>query len=79
MVDFPRVLIIEDQVELRQDLAEALEESGTYTFQTGSITGAKSILSRDLIDVILLDLELEDGFGLDILKYVRKLLRTFSK
>lgn len=65
------ILVIEDDAAIRQGLVDALEFSGYAVFQAGDgPTGLDMALSVDC-DLVLLDLVLPRGDGLDILERVR--------
>lgn len=66
-----RVLVIEDDAAIRQGIVDALEFEGYQTFEAGrGDTGLESARSADC-DLIVLDLVLPGGDGLDILREVR--------
>jgi DNA-binding response OmpR family regulator len=71
-MDNSTVLVVEDQASLRILLVESVLSAGYMVHDTGSVESAISILKRETINVILLDLELEDGNGLEILRFVRR-------
>jgi two-component system, OmpR family, alkaline phosphatase synthesis response regulator PhoP len=71
-IEYSTLLIVEDQKDLRDYMSESLSDAGYMIYKTGSVDMAISILKRQTIDVILLDLELEDGNGMDVLKFVRR-------
>lgn len=66
-----RILLIDDDVELAQMLREYLEPN--QCLLTLAHTGARglSLLAQDDYDLVLLDLMLPDGNGLDLLKRYR--------
>lgn len=66
-----RILLIDDDVELAQMLREYLEPN--HCLLTLAHTGAQglALLSQDDYDLVLLDLMLPDGNGLDLLKQYR--------
>jgi DNA-binding NarL/FixJ family response regulator len=63
------VLIVEDDTATRQQLAERVEAAGGMRIQVGvgSLAGARAELLRQRPDVLLLDLELEDGHGKELI------------
>lgn len=67
-----RLLIIEDNIELSRSMRTGLERMGFYVdvSNTGLDGEEKSYVNE--YDVILLDLNLPDKDGLDILKYLRQ-------
>jgi DNA-binding NtrC family response regulator len=66
------ILVIDDETEIRESLAEllALEGYNTATAKTGE-EGMKSI-ENGLFDLILLDINLPDRNGLDILQQIKR-------
>ncbi|CAB3695531.1 MULTISPECIES: response regulator transcription factor [Achromobacter] len=67
-----RILLIDDDVELAQMLREYLEPN--HCLLTLASTGAQGLamLAQDDYDLVLLDLMLPDGNGLDLLKRYRQ-------
>jgi two-component system, NtrC family, response regulator AtoC len=66
------ILIIDDQESLRHFLARSLEESG-YTIRTaGTLADGWETFTKDGADLVLLDLRLPDGLGLDLLGRLRE-------
>lgn len=67
-----KILIVEDEKELVDDLNEFLDDQG-YIIEVAPTT----YVAREKIfvyqyDILILDLGLPDGSGLDVLKYVKK-------
>lgn len=67
-----KLLIIEDDIELLNSLAESLKQDcfTVITAQTGKIALQKYV--EDVFDLVLLDLNLPDMDGIDILEKIRK-------
>lgn len=65
------VLVVEDQPNLRRGLTNALREAGYTVEAAGELAEATRLLSADP-DVILLDIMLPDGSGLDWLRSLRR-------
>ena len=68
----PRLLIIEDDHPLRQVLALHFEDRGLSAGQAGSCAEAMAQLERESVDLVLLDQQLPDGTGLDLLQRIRR-------
>jgi DNA-binding NarL/FixJ family response regulator len=70
-----RVLICEDNAELREDYAALLgREAHLNLIGSVSLAGdAISVLKREPVDLVVLDLGLPDASGLEVLKQMRKL------
>ncbi len=63
-----KILIVEDQKKMAVFIGEALAEQG-YTFDLiESCAAAQEAMARDQYDVVVLDLGLPDGDGLDLLR-----------
>ena len=65
------ILIVDDDPDVRQSLAQALTEDGTAVRVAGSATRALGALSPPP-DVILLDVRMPDMTGLDLLPLLRE-------
>lgn len=67
-----RVLVIEDDREIRQLLQSSLAVEG-FTVQTAvSVSEAAAMLRHTLPDLVLLDLGLPDGDGADLVREIRR-------
>ena len=66
-----RVLIVEDNEPLATSMATSLSTKGMCAETTDSIAGARDLLSYNVYDAVLLDLNLPDGDGLDVLRGLR--------
>jgi two-component system phosphate regulon response regulator OmpR len=60
-----RVLVIDDDVRLRAMVVEYLTRNGFDVVAVGTCSAASARLARDAFEVIVLDLALPDGSGLD--------------
>lgn len=58
-----RVLVVDDDSELRELLARALERDGHVVSAVGTVEAARRALLEDAADVVVLDLSLPDGDG----------------
>ncbi len=63
----PTVLVVDDEAELRQLVADALETRGFAVAQSSDAADALSRLEGFAYDALILDLALPDGNGMDIL------------
>jgi DNA-binding response OmpR family regulator len=66
------VLVIDDDVRLRAMLVEYLARNGFDVSAAATMSGAGAKLRRDAFDVIVLDLALPDGNGLDLCRELRE-------
>ena len=65
-----RILIVDDEPRMRASLAMLIEGDGREITQCASGTAALAILEKRTIAVALLDINLPDISGLDILKWI---------
>src|SRR5262245_15077002 len=65
------LLIVEDDPSLRRSLAATLKAAGYKPIETGSVAEAQRMRTHLKPDLILLDLGLPDGEGLDFITSVR--------
>jgi DNA-binding NarL/FixJ family response regulator len=73
-----RVLVVDDHELVREGLAGAFaREDGTDVVgSVGSVAEAMTVYRQDHPDVIVTDLQLQDGTGLDIIRQVRQVDET---
>jgi two-component system copper resistance phosphate regulon response regulator CusR/two-component system response regulator QseB len=67
-----KVLIVEDQQRLGQFLKKSMAEAGYTATWAGTCAAARDSLCESGYDVIILDLGLPDGDGLDLLREWRR-------
>ena len=67
----PRVLVCDDEMLIRLWLVEHLAEANLRTEGVESANELIAALERELADLILLDLRLPDGDGMDVLERVK--------
>lgn len=67
----PRILVVEDDASLRDDLIVFLEAKDYTATGAATVADALRLLEDAAFDLILLDLGLPDGNGLDLLRQVR--------
>jgi two-component system, NtrC family, response regulator len=70
-MDKGRILIIDDEEQLRSLLTRIVTLEGFVVHEAGSLKEATRILARDHIDVIICDVKLPDGSGVDFVKETR--------
>ena len=66
-----KVLVIDDQEQLREIVSMGLTHTGFEVIQASSAAEAETTLSNWQPDLILCDLHLEDGDGFSVLEWVR--------
>ena len=72
------ILVIEDEPDIRRNLEYNLSREGFSVSGAASISEAKLILNSDFFNLILLDLMLPDGSGLDLCKSIKADAKTES-
>ena len=65
------ILIVEDHVESCEMLSSVLEEAGFCPHCVGTVKAAKEFLGRGAPCLMILDLKLPDGHGLEVCAWVR--------
>ncbi|AUH50681.1 hypothetical protein CXB49_07630 [Chromobacterium sp. ATCC 53434] len=65
------VLIVDDSLTVRADLEEAFVERGIATIACASLAEARAAMARQPIGLMVLDVMLPDGDGIDLLREVR--------
>lgn len=67
-----KILIVEDDRGLNQGIALALKEEGVEFFSAFTLAQAQKIWENEVIDMVLLDINLPDGRGYELLKEIRR-------
>jgi two-component system response regulator AtoC len=67
-----RVLLVEDEEAQRRLLAQEIEDWGYEVFAAADVARARRVLGQERIDVLVTDLRLPDGDGLDLLRELRE-------
>ncbi|AKF82806.1 DNA-binding response regulator, OmpR family, contains REC and winged-helix (wHTH) domain [Myxococcus fulvus] len=67
-----RVLVVEDDPAIRRGIVDALRFEGYEVLEAGVKEEGQRVAERTPVDLVLLDLVLPDGDGLDLLAAVRK-------
>ncbi len=68
----PRVLIVDDSLTVRMDLAESLAEAGFETLPCATLGDARRALAEGSFALVVLDVLLPDGDGIALLKEIRQ-------
>jgi DNA-binding response OmpR family regulator len=66
------ILIVDDSPTVRMDLADELDRAGFHTVVCATIAEARSALRGHRIALAILDLQLPDGDGVELLVQIRK-------
>jgi DNA-binding response OmpR family regulator len=67
-----RILIVDDEKNIRTLFRDELEEAGYEVVTAGSGTEALARVSADAPDLVLLDIRMEDMTGLEVLEKIRR-------
>jgi two-component system, OmpR family, response regulator len=67
----PEILVVDDDHEIRSLLCRYLDEQGFRVSAVGDVRGCKDTLTRRTPDLIVLDVMLPDGSGLDLCRDLR--------
>ena len=70
-------LIIEDDENVNRGIAFSLEKSGKRVFPAITIKEVEKIASKNKIDLVICDINLPDGNGLEFIKWIRKQYNTY--
>src|SRR5689334_14240647 len=62
------ILIIDDEEKLRSLLARIIKLEGYLVTEAGDLRSASKILNKESVDVVLCDVKLPDGNGVDFVK-----------
>jgi len=65
----PRILLVEDDAPLRESMRRFLDGNGFRTAESGGLADARRRLEQEFFDLVLLDLTLPDGDGMNILEW----------
>ncbi|MDZ7269664.1 MAG: sigma-54 dependent transcriptional regulator [candidate division KSB1 bacterium] len=72
MLEQAKILIVEDNTDLCQTLAEVFRKSGHKVLTAFTGADAKRILKSEIIDLALLDLRLPDMLGIKVLEFAKE-------
>src|SRR5512145_1726580 len=66
------ILIVDDEFSVRESLEKVLSKAGYVTLAADSGNEALAVLSKEKIDLVLSDLKMPDGDGVELLKSIKK-------
>jgi len=66
-----RLLLVEDDESLALGIEFSLKDGGYEVYRAGAIEAGKSLFHMEHFDLILLDVNLPDGNGYELCKYIR--------
>jgi two-component system response regulator AtoC len=67
-----QILVVDDDEAIRWVLREALQSWGFAAAEAGTVAGAMAQLNAELPTAVLLDIDLPDGSGLDVLREIKR-------
>src|SRR5262249_58888343 len=67
-----KVLIVDDDQMIRWTLSEALRRWGYVAYEAGTVGTATQVFDAESPSVALLDVNLPDGTGLDVLREIKR-------
>jgi DNA-binding response OmpR family regulator len=67
-----RILLVEDDADLARGLSFNLRHEGYEVLLAGTVRDGKRMAARDGADLVVLDLMLPDGDGLEVLRSIRE-------
>ena len=68
----PSILIVDDDEVMRETLSGVLKRGEYEVYSVGSGGETLSLIKKNIIDLILLDMRLPDGDGLELLKKIKE-------
>lgn len=66
-----RILVVEDDAPIRRGIVHGLRFNGYEVLESGDVPGALHLIATEGIDLLLLDLNLPGGDGLEVLERLR--------
>jgi two-component system, NtrC family, response regulator AtoC len=67
------ILVVDDQDSIRHFVSKALEDDGYAVRIAASVRETRQAIEADMPDLLLLDLKLPDGTGLELLREIKRL------
>lgn len=68
----PTILLLEDEESVNRGIEFTLKKEGFDVFGAGTIREARGILAREDVSLMICDINLPDGSGLDFIRQVRQ-------
>ena len=73
MTKYPaRILVVDDEINIREALAALLEDDGYTVTAASSTEAAMNSLRENLFDLVISDLRMDGGSGMDLLRWIRE-------
>ena len=67
-----KILIVDDELIIRESLAGWLERDGHHIMTVGSGEKCLEILKKQSFDILLVDIKMDGISGVDVLKHVKE-------
>jgi DNA-binding NtrC family response regulator len=67
-----RILIIEDEENLRFSIGQALTKGGHEIHEAGAVGPARALLDQHAFDLVLTDINLSGGSGIDVIRRLKE-------
>jgi two-component system response regulator AtoC len=67
------ILVVDDQDSIRHFVSKALEDEGYGVRTAQSVRETRQAIEQDMPDLLLLDLKLPDGTGIELLREIKRL------
>ena len=67
----PRALVVDDEPDIRELLTITLERMGLGVAAVGDVAAARQSLGAERFNLVLTDMKLPDGNGLDLLQWIQ--------
>jgi two-component system NtrC family response regulator len=67
------ILVVDDQDSIRHFVSKALEDEGYCVRTAESVRETRQAIEQDMPDMLLLDLKLPDGTGIELLREIKRL------
>ena len=73
-----QILIVDDEDPIRMLLTRMMELEGYKAFQAADCDSAIKLIKRQSFDVVLCDVFLPDGNGVDLVLDIKRLTKIYS-
>ncbi len=73
-----KILVIEDEDGAREIIARCLKRKGYFTLSAATAKDGLELVRKEHPNIILLDIRLTDGSGLEVLKEIKELDRNMK-
>jgi len=66
------ILVVDDEESIRESMEKVLAKAGYATRTASSGNEAMALLAAQAVDVVLADMKMPDGDGMELLRYIKK-------